>query len=178
MKSQMIRSTEHDIQSAFFAWVQLYTTRYPELALMFAVPNGGMRDKRQDEKGRWFSPTAVKLKREGVKPGIPDIFLPCARGGSHGLFIEMKAPDGSVSREQRRVHKQLREQGYAVGVCFSLESAITLLTWYLLDHPLSEDVQKGDRRAAHAARKGKVATHGEKVPESTSKPLQTKGGAA
>jgi len=59
------------------------------------------------KKGGWFSPTAQKLKKEGVKRGIPDIFLPCARGGSHGLFIEMKARDGKVSEEQAGVHKLL-----------------------------------------------------------------------
>jgi hypothetical protein len=38
-------------------------------------------------------------------------------------------------------------------VCYSLESAITLLTWYLMDNPLSEEQQKGDRGAAQGARK-------------------------
>lgn len=145
MNLHTMRSTEHDIQSALFTWAQLQTACYPELALMFAIPNGGKREKRQDKKGRWFSPTAQKLKREGVKRGIPDIFLPCARGGSHGLFIEMKAPDGRVSDEQARVHKLLWEEGYAVIVCYSLESAIMLITWYLMDHPFSENFPKVDR---------------------------------
>jgi hypothetical protein len=140
-----MRSTEHDIQSALFSWAQLQTALYPELALMFAIPNGGKREKRQDKKGRWFSPTAQKLKREGVKRGIPDIFLPCARGGSNGLFIEMKAQDGRVSPEQASVHKILWEEGYAVIVCYSLESAIMLITWYLMDHPFSENFPKVDR---------------------------------
>jgi len=140
-----MRSTEHDIQSALFCWAQLQKACYPELALMFAIPNGGKREKRQDRKGRWFSPTAQKLKREGVKAGIPDIFLPCARGGSHGLFIEMKAPDGKVSPEQARVHQLLRKEGYAVIVCYSLESAITLITWYLIDNQSSENFSKVDR---------------------------------
>jgi len=137
-----MRSTEHDIQSALFAWAQLQIGQHPELGLMFAIPNGGKREKRQDKKGRWFSPTAQKLKREGVKRGIPDIFLPCARGGSNGLFIEMKAADGRVSPEQDAVHKLLREEGYAVAVCYSLDSAIMLLTWYLMDIPISEDFPK------------------------------------
>lgn len=124
---------------------------------MFAIPNGGKREKRQDRKGRWFSPAAQKLKREGVKPGVPDIFLPCARGGSHGLFVEMKAPDGRVSPDQHRVHQVLRDEGYAVLVCFSLESAITLITWYLMDHPLSLDIQRADRSVAEPARKGGAA---------------------
>ena len=157
MNLRTMRSTEHDIQSALFSWAQLQTACYPELALMFAIPNGGKREKQQDRKGRWFSPTAQKLKREGVKRGIPDIFLPCARGGSHGLFIEMKAPDGKVSPEQARVHQLLREEGYAVIVCYSLESAITLITWYLTHHPLSAMFQKSTRSEAEPARKGGIA---------------------
>ena len=70
MNLRTMRSTEHDIQSALFSWAQLQTSCYPELALMFAIPNGGKREKRQDKKGRWFSPTAQKLKKEGVKPYI------------------------------------------------------------------------------------------------------------
>ena len=145
MNLRNMRCTEHDIQSALFSWAQLQTACYPELALLFAIPNGGKREKRQDKKGRWFSPTAQKLKREGVKRGIPDIFLPCARGGSHGLFIEMKAPDGKLSPDQASVHKLHWEEGYAVIVCYSLESAITLITWYLMDHPFSENFPKVDR---------------------------------
>ena len=145
MNLRTMRTTEHDIQSALFTWAQLQIAQHPELGLMFAIPNGGKREKRQDKKGRWFSPTAQKLKKEGVKPGIPDIFLPCARGGSYGLFIEMKAPDGKVSLEQTGIHKLLREEGYAVIVCFSLESAITLITWYLMDIPISEDFPKVGR---------------------------------
>ena len=142
MNLRTMRSTEHDIQSALFTWAQLQTAQHPELGLMFAIPNGGKREKRQDRKGRWFSPIAQKLKREGVKRGTPDIFLPCARGGSHGLFIEMKAPDGRVSPDQAGVHKLLWEEGYAVIVCYSLEGAITLITWYLMDHPFSESFPK------------------------------------
>lgn len=35
--------------------------------------------------------TAVALKRQGVKAGVPDICLPVARNGYHGLHIELKA---------------------------------------------------------------------------------------
>lgn len=52
----------------------------PELEDMFAIPNGGKRDKI----------TAANLRREGVKRGVPDVFLPVRRGAWAGLFIELK----------------------------------------------------------------------------------------
>ncbi len=157
MNLRTMRSTEHDIQSALFSWAELQKARHPELGLMFAIPNGGKREKRQDRKGRWFSPAAQKLKREGVKRGIPDIFLACGRAGSHGLFIEMKAQDGKVSPEQALIHELLRAAGYAVIVCYSLESAITLITWYLENRALPEEFQKSARSEALPARKGGIA---------------------
>jgi hypothetical protein len=57
----------------------------------------------------------------------------------------MNAPDGIVSPEQASVHKLLWEEGYAVIVCYSLESAIMLITWYLMDHPFAENFPKVDR---------------------------------
>ena len=65
---------------------------WPELALLHHIPNGGKRGKAE----------AAKLKRMGVKPGVPDLHLPIARGGFHGLYVEMKRLDGGrVSSEQR-----------------------------------------------------------------------------
>lgn len=149
MNLHTMRNTEHDIQSALFAWAALASGRWPELKLMFAIPNGGKREKRQDKKGRWYSPTAQNLKREGVKPGIPDVFLPCACGNSHGLFIEMKSPVGKVTPEQKRVHELLKQAGYAVIVCYSLESATTLITWYLEQKPGKQKEAQPDVNAQH-----------------------------
>lgn len=37
---------------------------------IFHIPNGGRRDKRE----------AASLKRQGVKPGVPDLFVPTRSG--------------------------------------------------------------------------------------------------
>ena len=74
---------------------------------------------------------AVKLKREGVKPGVPDLFLPVARQDCHGLWLEMKAKDGRVSEKQGDWMEKLEEQGYRVAVAFSAEEAITVIKEYL-----------------------------------------------
>ena len=33
---------------------------------------------------------AAQLKRAGMRKGFPDLFVPLAREGFHGLFVEMK----------------------------------------------------------------------------------------
>ena len=68
-------------QEALFSWAAYRTGLMPELQYMYHVPNGGKRDKA----------TAAVLKRQGVKAGVPDIMLPAARAGYHGLYIELKA---------------------------------------------------------------------------------------
>ena len=93
-----------------------------ELALLFAVPNGGHRSKA----------TAGRLKAEGVKPGVPDLCLPVPRGGSHGLFVELKRRKGSTtSPEQREWLSRLAGQGYATVVAKGWDEAAESITRYL-----------------------------------------------
>ena len=118
-------------QAAVIAWARGSARRYPELDLLFAIPNGGKRPSKQDKKGHWYSPEAIRLKREGVKAGVPDIFLPVARSGYHGLFIEMKYGDNKPSPEQTELLNRLEEEGYLVSVEYRSESACQLLRNYL-----------------------------------------------
>ena len=112
---------EDNEQITLFRWAQFQSGKYPELDLMFHVPNGGRRDKRE----------AVRFKAMGVKPGVSDIFLPVAQGGYHGLFIEMKAPDGRASAEQKKFINAVREQGYRAEVCFGWEQASQIILDYI-----------------------------------------------
>lgn len=80
-------------QEALFSWAAYRTEIMPELQYMYHVPNGGKRDKA----------TAAVLKRQGVKAGVPDIMLPAARAGYHGLYIELKAGREHDDQETERV---------------------------------------------------------------------------
>ena len=73
------------------------------------------------------------LRAEGVKPGVPDLFFPHARGGFHGLFVEMKRPKprGVVSEQQREWIDRLKKQGYAVEVAYGMEDGIKIVENYL-----------------------------------------------
>ena len=119
--------TEAQEQTALFQWAAMMQGRIPELALLHSVPNGGSRHPIE----------AVHLKQQGVKAGIPDIFLPCARGEWHGLYIEMKRRKGGrVSVEQKKMILALRAQGYKVEVCRGLEEAKTTICEYFRDNKL------------------------------------------
>ncbi len=108
-------------QAALFEWAAYQAGRWPELAYLFHIPNGGLRNKA----------TAARLKAAGVKPGVPDLFLPVTRGQSAGLFIEMKYGTNKPSPEQQRYIDMLRREGYAVEVCCGCEEAICVITAYL-----------------------------------------------
>lgn len=114
--------TEHQEQCALFEWQEWMAKQMPELHLMHAIPNGGKRDIR----------TAAMLKAEGVKPGVPDIFLPVSRGGKHGLYIELKRRKGGVvSKEQEAWIRALMVQGYCCAVCHGWEAARDEILRYL-----------------------------------------------
>lgn len=116
--------TEAQEQAALFRAIrdEGYELAFPELRLLFHIPNGGRRDARE----------AAKFKAMGVKPGVPDLFLPVPRGTYHGLWIELKAGDrGRTSREQDSWLTQLRAQGYAACVCHGGKMALSVLTSYL-----------------------------------------------
>ena len=118
----VIIPTEAQEQTALFQWAAMMRGRIPELALLHSVPNGGSRHPIE----------AVHLKQQGVKPGIPDIFLPCARGGFHGLYIELKRTKGwKISAAQVEVMDALEEQGYAVEICWGWEQARNVILGYL-----------------------------------------------
>lgn len=117
----MIKSSEAQEQAALFEWAAWNVGKYPELALMFHVPNGGSRNAIE----------AANLKRQGVKAGVPDIFLPAARGIWHGLFIEMKVGKNKSTEKQIEWQNKLFDQRYLVYVCWSWEEARARIECYL-----------------------------------------------
>lgn len=120
------RDLEHKEQVAVIQWWAHSHKTYglPEFAL-FAIPNGGHRHML----------TAVRLKAEGVRSGIPDLFLASAIGDEYGnlwggLFVEMKAGKGRESEQQKEV-RQYMQKGYQSVVAYSAEEAISFIKSYL-----------------------------------------------
>jgi len=76
----------------------------------------------------------MSLKRQGVKAGVLDLHLPVARGGYHGLMVELKTPTGkckSPSKEQLEYIVFLTEQGYYVRVSNDFEEVKRVIICYL-----------------------------------------------
>lgn len=110
--------SEHDTQAAFFEWAEWQ--KIPGIDVLFAVPNGGSRNKFE----------AFRLKQAGVKAGVPDVIYAVPRGGFVGLAIEFKHGDGNPSKEQRLRIDKLQREGWCVAVCWSLEAAASMLKGY------------------------------------------------
>lgn len=115
--------TEAQEQALVIKWSKQpgIRARWPELSLLFHVPNGGSRDVVEGKH----------LKQQGVKKGVPDLCLPVPSGQYHGLFIEMKTAEGRATKEQRWWIEHLSAAGYFAQVCHGWEAAVALLEWYL-----------------------------------------------
>lgn len=113
---------EHQIQANVLKVWPYYAKKYqiPQ-SLLFAIPNGGARNVV----------TGKLLKEEGVRAGIPDLFLAISRCVFHGMFIEMKTSQGKVSKMQNLIMEILREQNYLCIVCRSESQALDAIDNYL-----------------------------------------------
>lgn len=121
-KQRLPMLSEAEEQTALFRWAEDFAKyRYPELALLYHVPNGGSRNAIE----------AKHLKQQGVKAGVPDICLPVARGKWHGLYIEMKAGRNKTTPTQDEWLENLRAQGYVAEVCYGWKQAAEMLEQYL-----------------------------------------------
>lgn len=110
--------SEHDSQAAFFRWAALQ--KIQGLDSMHAIPNGGMRQLS----------VARKLKAEGVKSGVPDVYWPMPHGAFTGLAIEFKHADAGPSKEQRTRITQLQHAGWCVCVCWDWQAAARTVLGY------------------------------------------------
>lgn len=112
---------EHNLQCSC---VKAFRLQHRDVAnLLFAIPNGGRRDKV----------TGAKLKAEGVVAGVADLFLAVPKGIYHGAFIEMKTTDKkSKQSEQQKAFERLAiSQGYRYVICRTLDAFLTFTNNYM-----------------------------------------------
>jgi hypothetical protein len=113
-----MKDQEHREQVALFKALKLQERTNPLFANIFAIPNGGHRHIK----------VAAKLKAEGVKAGIPDIFVAVPNSYSAGLFIEMKVKPNRPSKHQKAWLERLEQVGYDCMVCYSWTDAYKAIT--------------------------------------------------
>ena len=114
--------SEAQEQTAVMTWARYNERRYPMLKWLHHIPNGGMRSTMK----------AVRLKAEGVRPGVSDLCLPVPRGGYHGMYIEMKRPDHSngPTSDQKDWLDYFNRAGYRAVVCYGYEEAVKEIQRY------------------------------------------------
>ena len=115
--------TEAQEQGALFKWSMQPNVRqlYPELKLLHHIKN----------ETRGGAAQVVIDKKQGVKKGVPDLCLPVARGGYHGLYIEMKFGGNKPTENQLAWILGLKRNGYAVMVCYGAKEAQDAIRRYL-----------------------------------------------
>ena len=110
---------EHRLQCACVHWCR---TQHPNSTHnLFAVPNGGRRDKV----------TGAKLKAEGVLAGVADLILLKSNADYGALLIEMKTGSGKQSEVQGRWQKAIEKDGYKYVLCRSLDDFMREINAYL-----------------------------------------------
>jgi len=111
--------TESQIQQACMQW---WNSQYASIStLLFAVPNGGNRNVIE----------AVKMKREGITPGVADLILLIPKHGFNSLCIEMKTKVGKQSPIQKQWQKQAEIFNNKYVICRSLEEFMIIINEYL-----------------------------------------------
>lgn len=76
-------------------------------------------------EGKRSAAYAAQMKCMGLAKGFPDLFIPVAVSGFHGLFIELKRDRKSKPTEQQRAWVEyLNRAGYRAAVCHGADAAI------------------------------------------------------
>ena len=116
-----MKSREAQEQAVVISWCEMQKNKYPELSMIYHCPNGGYRHKIE----------AANLKRQGVKSGVPHLFLKKKKKNKHGLFIEMKWGNNKCTPNQNKWILKLSKLDYEVKVCYSSMEAIDAIKNYL-----------------------------------------------
>lgn len=106
-------------QCAVALWLDTMRVRW------FHPPNGGNRS----------AVTGGRLKRQGVKRGVPDIVIidpPPARASCVGAVVELKPtlaerPGNKPTKEQREWLHEFEQRGWAAAVAYGADEAIRIL---------------------------------------------------
>ena len=132
-----IYPTEHHIQAAI---VELANTiNSPFIYLNKKGKFGEERRKlsdfliKQANEGKRSWITGKKMKKEGLKKGVSDLFLaiPVSRKNLCGLWMEVKSKKGKVSDSQQRWGNLMKMIGYWFVDIYTVDEGIQAIKDYL-----------------------------------------------
>jgi hypothetical protein len=109
---------EYLIQREFVKYIKLKWRN----SILYCASAGGLHTSYMQ---------AAKMKAAGYVKGYPDMTILEPAGGYHGLFIEIKAEEGSPTKEQRAWAQKLNARGYKAVIAKGLEECIDELENYL-----------------------------------------------
>lgn len=119
-KKRVVKHEEADMQAEFFDKVFKVFPTLPR-KLLFAVPNGGSRNKIE----------AANMKRQGVTSGIADVILLIPKKGYCSLCLEFKTSIGRQSDEQKEFQRQAEACRSKYVIVRSAMEAIEMIKGYL-----------------------------------------------
>ena len=83
-------------------------------------------------EGKRSAAYAAQMKRMGLAKGFPDLFIPVAASGFHGLFIELKRDCRSKPTETQKTWiEYLNKAGYRASVCYGANEAMREIENYI-----------------------------------------------
>lgn len=110
---------EDELLSQFFQWLQL---QYPKVYEVTFHPANERKTSPQ---------AGARLKRKGVKSGVPDVVMPYRTAKHPGLFAEFKVKGNKLTETQSTYLNKVKAQGFHTTVWYSIEQAQTELKQYL-----------------------------------------------
>jgi VRR-NUC domain len=127
--SRASKDEEHLHQSSLIEWAD--ATRLPDWYrsadvefigdVLLAVPMGHIRSLS----------AGARIRAEGGRAGVPDLFLMISTEEGAALAIEMKSPSGRMAPEQERWRRRLSQQGYAHAICRSVDEGMFAIKRHL-----------------------------------------------
>lgn len=114
---------EHQEQARLLQWIAYYPLIAPYL---IAIPNGGYRSITE----------AKRLKAEGVRAGVSDLFLALPNDDYSGLWIELKAKQANgyyarPTQQQLNWLTLMKQAGYDGLVAQGMEQAKNKIIEYI-----------------------------------------------
>lgn len=114
----LVNASEDDVQIAFIDYCR---RQRDERRLTLHIPN----EAKRSEFGH------ARMVRKGLIPGAADNFIPAARGGWNGLWLELKAKGKKPTRAQIAFGVDMNAAGYAWAWADSIDLAMSITERYM-----------------------------------------------